>query len=218
MKIFGAVIAVGFLVIALVSEPLSAATQEPVPPPKAWGFDGWTDEIPSTVQSRISTKFSLGSFQGVFWKTPLNEVLKKAKNGVVFTDWSVHGFPSSLCYSASPKSGIQNIWLSSDGEMGDGSVDSMIVQSVADSGKDEICPALPPQMQPIIIDNNLKLGMTKAELIRQIGPVSKESGEWLIFHHGKSIAGSDCEEWDFIFVQMRKGRAVMLNASSMDAC
>ncbi len=144
--------------------------------------------------------FALGAFKGGSG-TSLADA-RKAMGGVVDGLDSVEW----LCYDLAGSG--QRVWLSSD-EMSSGFVDTVTV-TPRGATRSSHCPELPPKYQPLVIDSNIRLGMTETDLARRLGAPSKKVGTWVVYKTEQVLR--DGSATLTLVVNFINGRAVFITA------
>lgn len=167
-----------------------------------------------TVEKRIAVQFALGTFTGNFEETTLDAVRKAVGVGEMQHQGDAGDSMYWLCYTAADAQVPQRLWVMSHGEMGgsDHGVTELIAALVpADTAPTLTCPALPAALRPLSVDQRLRLGMTRAELLQALGEPTKTEDEWLAYHHLGPM--QQClQEMGVVIVRMQGERVVLLNA------
>ncbi len=186
--------------IALLAGP-ARASDLPVAPPSPP-----VDSLHAPVVTAVfAQSFSLGTMKSNLAQIGLKDMTRDIGVGVVDQMLPI----SWLCYDL-PKS-AQRVWLSSD-EASQGFVDTITVTTLSAAASSR-CPALPAKYQAVVIDNGLRLGMTKAELIKQLGQPSRQIDTWVVYSaETKDRNGSASRG---LAVQFVNGRAAFISATNM---
>lgn len=95
--------------------------------------------------------------------------LNRERAGEDVHDW--------ICMAAREAGKPLRVWAHSSAA--DGPVSSMQIE--AGGTPDQRCPELPATMQPVSLGEGLKLGLARAEVIKRLGPPSREHDGWLMY-------------------------------------
>jgi hypothetical protein len=156
----------GLLSLMLVTGAAQAADR-PVPPP-----------IPPLdalnappVAARFARTFAIGDLDSAFSQIALGDMRKALGTGTL---GSIQGM-SWLCYDI--PAAQQRLWLSTTSATG--AMETVTVTKIgAPSGS---CPALPAKTASVVLDGGIRIGMTKAQLIKRLGPASRQIDTWLVY-------------------------------------
>ena len=168
-----------------------------------------------TVKKPIALQFTLGAFTGHFEGTTLDEVSKAANGGIIQHQGDAGTSMYWLCYTSPDKRAPQKLWIMSDGEMGGrehGVTEVITVPMPLNTEPTTVCPALPANMQAVSIDQAIKLGMKRANLIKMLGKPTKVQGDWLVFNHLGDV-GNNFTELGIIVVRLLNDKVVFLSSA-----
>ena len=193
-----------FLLLLLFAIPAgNCSAQTPPPPVDEHVFE----RVPPTVVKRLATRFSLGAFAGRFEETPLGAVRKAVGEGTIQHQGDAGGSIYWLCYRRAQ----HRLWLSS-GELG--GPDHRVIEIVAeltekDTGTSTDCPIIPEKFAPVVFDGKLRLGMSRLEVVKALGPPSKSEAAQVVYSHkGKLAHGFDETAW--LILRFREEKLVSM--------
>lgn len=162
--------AAGATLLACAATLASAAGLEPP------GYPAALLETQPTLAKPAARSASLGGYLVQLESTSLGLLARAAgapltreREGEEVHDW--------ICMAAKEGAKPLRVWAHSSAA--DGPVSS--VQIEAGGTPDPRCPELPANMQPVSLGEGLKLGLTRAEVIKRLGPPSREDGGWLMY-------------------------------------
>lgn len=189
-----------------------------VPPPKeAFDAVGW----PASLKEAPSESLTLGTFVIQFEKTTLAQVMSEASIGTIAHQGDAGGSEYWLCYSQ-PSAGVR-IWIISNSEMGgnEHAVTGVVAEQLKTVRSSKDCPALPVQLQPPSLANQLWLGTMDLEIQSVLGMPSHQAGAWRTFDFqgtkkGKCEGGYDVYNW--LWTRSDKGRVNRIEAGQITSC
>ena len=181
-----------FLLLFLFAIPADdCSAQTPPPPVGVHAFE----RVPPTVVKRLATRFSLGAFAGRLEETRLGAVRDAMGGGAIQHQGDAGDSVYWLCYRRAQ----HRLWVVSGGEMG--GPDHLVTEVVAeltekDTETSTDCATIPETFAPLVLDGKLRLGMSRAEVVRALGPPSKSEAAQIVYsHHGKLADGFDETAW-----------------------
>ena len=160
---------------ALLALPalVAAQTAPGLEPP---GYPAALLEAQPTLAKPAARSVSLGGYLVQLESTSLGLLARAAgapltreREGEDVHDW--------ICMAAKEGGKPLRVWAHSSAA--DGPVSSMQIE--AGGTPDKRCPDLPANMQPVSLGEGLKLGLTRAEVIKRLGPPSREHDGWLMY-------------------------------------
>lgn len=179
-----------FLLLLFLAIPADASAQTPPPPVS----DHALESVPPTVVKRLATGFSLGAFAGRFEQTRLGAV-RDAVGGTIHHQGDAGESVYWLCYRRAQ----HRLWVVSGGEIGgpDHRVTEVVAELIEkDTGASTDCATIPEKFAPLVLDGKLRLGMSRAEVVRALGPPSKSEAAQVVYsHQGKLANGFDETAW-----------------------
>lgn len=181
-----------FLLLLLFAIPADDCFAQTPPPPV--GEDAF-ERVPPTVVKRLATRFALGAFGGRFEETRLGAVRDAMGGGTIQHQGDAGDSVYWLCYRRAQ----HRIWVVSGGEIG--GPDHLVTEIVAeltekDTETSTDCATIPETFAPLVLDGKLRLGMSRAEVVRALGPPSKSEAAQIVYsHHGKLADGFDETAW-----------------------
>jgi len=193
-----------FLLLLLFAIPATTCSAQTAPP----AFDEKVlENVSPTVKARLAMRFSLGAFSGRFEDTPLSAVRKAVGAGTIQHQGDAAGSLNWLCYQR----GQNRLWVTS-GEMGGD--DHRVTEIVAElTGKDTAtaadCATLPDKFAPLVFDGRLRLGMSRAEVVKVMGQPSKSDDAQTIYLHAGKVA-KDFDETAWFRLQFREDKLVSM--------
>ncbi|HOX89198.1 MAG TPA: hypothetical protein PLN55_06280 [Burkholderiaceae bacterium] len=135
-----------------------------------------------TLAKPAARSASLGSYLVQLEATSLGLLARAAgapltreRDGEDVHDW--------ICMAAREAGRPLRVWAHSSAA--DGPVSG--VQIEAGGTPDKRCPELPANMQPVSLGEGLRLGLTRAEVLKRLGPPSHEDGGWLMYVADRSL-------------------------------
>jgi hypothetical protein len=159
-------IVAGLLCLFLLTGAAQAADR-PVPPPIP-PLDALNAPA---VASRFARTFAIGDLDIAFSQTSLSDLRNALGAGAVA---SIQGM-SWLCYDL--PGARQRVWLSSGSAAGN--LETVTVTKIGASSSQ--CPSPPAKTQSIVVDGGIRIGMTRADLTKRLGPPSRQIDTWLIY-------------------------------------
>ncbi|MGE5665660.1 MAG: hypothetical protein ACM3ZD_03420 [Betaproteobacteria bacterium] len=140
------------------------------------GYPAALLEAQPTLAKPAARSASLGGYLVQLESTSLGLLARAAgapltreREGDDVHDW--------ICMAAREAGKPLRVWAHS--LAADGPVSSMQIE--AGGTPDKRCPELPATMQPVSLGEGLKLGLARAEVIRRLGPPSREHDGWLMY-------------------------------------
>ena len=164
-------------VLAFVPSLAMAQADRPVPPPQL--PPDLREPTTATLSARPAPGITLGSLRVSLEETPMAAVLKAAGRGALDRKGDVVW----ICYTV-PGKASSRLWLMSDSD--EGSVYGVSVFRLA-AGATKRCPSLPPKLRPVTFDRGLALGLSAAQLTEKLGPPSRKSKDWWIYHQETKV-------------------------------
>jgi hypothetical protein len=218
IKMFTWSVALVVVGAAIPSLPVAAATPPPSTPQLAWpGI---------ALQAKPSTGVWMGSLHVVLEQATLFVVRKAAGVGVISSQGEAGEGISWLCYTNVSPTTPERIWISTQREMGGpekrvmGVTAQLVVEGVATAD----CPALPPALTPVRIDNGLWLNDTAREVANALHTGVNAGRMWQQFSYsGKAPGSGGCRPEGFnlqngLAVKLRNGRVAFLQLSQVTSC
>ncbi len=168
---------------ATSSLPVVAATPPPETPQLPWpGI---------ALQAKPSTGLWMGNLHIVLEQTTLSEVNKAVEAGAISSQGDAGNSISWLCYTNLSSPTPERIWISTHNEMGGPERRVMGVtaqlQLVGLATAD--CPALPPALTPVRIDNGLWLNDQERAVGNALHTAVKGNQAWQQFGLLRQSAG-----------------------------
>jgi hypothetical protein len=166
---------------ALLALPalVAAQTAPGLEPP---GYPAALLEAQPTLAQPAARSASLGGYLVQLESTSLGLLARAAgapltreREGADVHDW--------ICMAARDGARRLRVWAHSSAA--DGPVTG--VQIEAGGTPDARCPELPANMQPVSLGEGLRLGLTRAEVIKRLGPPSREQDGWLMYVADRSL-------------------------------
>jgi hypothetical protein len=166
---------------ALLALPalVAAQTAPGLEPP---GYPAALLEAQPTLAQPAARSASLGGYLVQLESTSLGLLARAAgapltreREGADVHDW--------ICMAAKEGGKPVRVWAHSSAA--DGPVSGVQIES--GGTPDKRCPELPATMQPVSLGEGLKLGLTRAEVIKRLGPPSRERDGWLMYVADRSL-------------------------------
>lgn len=207
-----------FLLIVLISTTIVSAAQ--TPPVTPFGANEWKP----TMKRTPSTGIRMGAFRVRFEETTLYDVRQAASLGVLGHTGDAGESVYWLCYTVEGNTQAERLWLISDGEMGGpqhnvtGVSATRLPRGIATAG----CPALPENLKPLSLDNDLWLGASREAATSRLGRFSLQNDAWGSYDFEGKVAG-DCagSGYDFsasLLLHFEHGRAEQLHFRQVTSC
>ncbi len=206
-------------VLMSVSFSSVATTPPPTPP-----FDTITWK--ATMKHRPSTGLQMGTFRIQFEKTTLDEIRRSAAIGEIAHAGDAGESTYWLCYTnlGITQTETERIWIAAHGEMGgrEHYVTSVSAQLVPGSDATADCPALPKNLQPVSLDNQLWLGVSEGAVFSKLGAPSYKKDGWQSFDFQGKVQGQ-CEGGGFdltawLLLHLQDGRIHSLRVGQVTSC
>ena len=163
-------------VLAVLSSQTAAAGLEPP------GYPAALLGAQPTLAKPAARSASLGGYLVQLESTSLGLLARAAgapltreREGDDVHDW--------ICMAAKDGGKPARVWAHSSAAEGPVSG----VQIEAGGTPDPRCPELPATMQPVSLGEGLRLGLTRAEVIKRLGPPSREDAGWLMYLADRSL-------------------------------
>ena len=194
-----------FLLLLLFALPAGDCSAQTPPPPVD---EHALERVPPTVVKRLATRFSLGAFAGRFEETPLGAVRKAVGEGTIQHQGDAGGSIYWLCYRRAQ----HRLFVVSSGEMG--GPDHLVTEIVEeltekDTEASADCAIIPEKFSPVVFDGKLHLGMSRQEVITELGPPSKSEAAQMVYsHHGKLAHGFEETAW--LILRFREEKLVSM--------
>ena len=157
-------------VLALLSSQTAAAGLEPP------GYPAALLGAQPTLAQPAARSASLGGYLVQLESTSLG-LLARAAGAPLTREREGENVHDWLCMAAREGGKPLRVWAHSSAA--DGPVSG--VQIEAGGTPDARCPELPAAMQPVSLGEGLRLGLTRAEVVKRLGPPSHEDGGWLMY-------------------------------------
>jgi hypothetical protein len=210
-----AVVAVG---AATPSVPVAAATPPPDTRQGSWrGI---------ALQAKPSAGLRMGSLHVVLEQTSLFEVRKAVAAGAISSQGDAGAGISWLCYTNLSSPTPERIWISTHNEMGgpERRVMGVTAQLLLEGLATADCPALPPALTPVRIDNGLWLNDKERAVANVLHTVVTEGQEWQQFSYSGKVPGAGgrppegCDLLNGFAVKLRAGRVALLQINQVTSC
>jgi hypothetical protein len=203
------------LIGAVVTFAASAAEPPPHPPSQALDW-------PSSLDREPSKGIALGAFRVQFETTTLRDVQRAAFVGAIAQSGDAGEHMLWLCYTIKGPEVAERLWIISDGEMGGDThaVTAIAARRLSRAAPTQGCPELPTAMQPVSLDANVWLGISDAQLEKELGP-SHSVGPWRSYRYqtkvpGQCEGGYDMTNW--LATKLRDGYITSLYAGQVTSC
>lgn len=158
---------IGGLLGAMLIAGVAQAADRPVAPPTPP-----VDPLNApAVSTRFARNFTLGALDNNLGQVSLYDL--RTTLGMGSLD-SIQGI-SWLCFDL-PRAG-QRLWLSSSNPSG--FIETVTMGRIGSASSR--CPALPAKYQSIAVDDSLRIGMTRAELMKRLGQPSRQIDTWSVY-------------------------------------
>jgi hypothetical protein len=208
------------LITFLLLTVLSPASYANTPPPKE-PLGGQLQK--STLKSKPTTGFVMGSFRVQFEKTILDDVRQAATTGEISNQGEAGTSIYWLCYTNLNSNKAERIWIVSDGEMGGSEhyITSISAQLLPSGKATKDCPVLPKTLKPLSLNHNFWLNSSDSDLHKMFGKPSYRSRNWRSYNYqgkvqGNCEGGFDLLNW--LEVRIVKGRASSLHVGQVTSC
>jgi hypothetical protein len=200
------------------SLPVAAAT----PPPGTTQGSRAGIALPT----RPSTGLWMGSLHVVLELTNLFEVQKAAAVGAISSQGEAGEGISWLCYTNLSSPTPERIWIATGNEMGgpERRVMSLTAQLVPEGLATADCPALPPALTSVRIDNGLWLNAKVRAVANALHTAVNEGQEWQQFSYSGKVPGTGgrapegCDLLNGLAVKLRAGRVAFLQIYQVTSC
>ena len=166
------------------------------------------ERVPSTVVKRLATRFSLGTFAGRFEMTKLGAVREAVGEGTIQHNGDAGDSIYWLCY----RHARHRLWIASNGEIG--GPEHLVTEIVEELTEEDTrtstdCAVIPEKFAPFVLDGKLHLGMSRLEVVTELGPPSNsEAAQAVYSHHGKLADGFEETAW--LILRFREEKLVSM--------
>jgi hypothetical protein len=198
---------ISFVALLAMSSISTAATPPPATPidPHPWQK--------ALLKEKPTHGISMGSLFVQFEKTTLDDVRRAASLGEISHQGDAGESIYWLCYTSLRSSPVERIWVIAHGEIGGSahSVTSISAQIVPNGKATTDCPALPANLMPLSLDNNLWLNSAESDALKKFGSPSYQEKTWrsYYFNDKKLDSGS------WLWLQTEGGRVTSLLAGQV---
>jgi hypothetical protein len=198
--------------------PVTAATPPPRMPNLSWPG--------VALRAKPSTGLWMGSLHVVLERTTLFEVRKAVAAGSISSQGDAGEGISWLCYTNLSSPTPERIWISSHSEMGcpEKRVMGVTAQLLLEGLATADCPALPPALTPVRIDNGLWLNDAARAAANALHTVVNEGQEWQQFSYSGKVPGTGgrppegCDLLNGFSMKLRAGRVAFLQINQVTSC
>ena len=206
-----------FLVTALLSGALSAATPPPSPP---------FDSVAPTLRAKPIAHLLMGQFVIFLEVTGLRNVRNIIGVGPMSFKGDGAEATSWVCYTLDSSLPHQRLWIMSNAEMGGSErlVDGVTARFEDRAAATPECPSLPKRFQPVSFDHGVWLGETQSSIRLAFGSPSKVVGQWREYYYsGKTRDDGKCtpDGYDVVSgfaIKVEHDRITQINASQVTSC
>lgn len=200
-------------------------SNESVPPPK---YPGGDVAPLGTIIIKPVTVLRLGKFAVQLEITPLSDVQKTMKAGMIQHHGDASESLSWLCYTIQEGIERQRVWISSS-EMGGGKIVTGVTAEQINNASihNEYCPLLPKKFRPIKLDHDIWIGTNIMDLERLLGKPLSVDGDVRIYDYVGKKKGMykdlgdntekvvDYDEISSLVIRVRNGKVISLWASKV---
>jgi hypothetical protein len=177
----------------------------------------------ATLERKPSAALHMGTLRIQLEQTTLDEVRRAASVGNIAHRGDAGDSVYWLCYTRPGPAPRQRIWIMSDGEMGGDRhyVTGISAQAIPDGRATADCPALPPHLQPLSLDNHIWLGASEEAASMRIGAPSFRSGPWRSYDFAGKVAGNCPGGSDLtasLMLRVQHGRVKALSINQTTSC
>ena len=185
-----------------------AGSHAPPPPFDEHAFK----RVLPTVLKTLATGFSLGSFVGRFEVTPLGAIREALGKGTIQHQGDAAGSLYWLCYTY----GQQRLWVVSGEMSGPDHRVTEIIEELTE--KDALasadCDIIPKKFSPVVFDSNLRLGMSRHEVTRALGPPSQSDSAQIVYARAATTADS-FDETAWIILRFIEDKLVFMRGGKI---
>lgn len=213
-------IILGLLVVSILTGISTISSADSIPPKTPFDSLSWK----ATSKEKPSDGIKMGSLRVQFEEITLDDIRQAASAGEI----SHHGDAGEsiywLCYTNLSSSRAERIWVISHGEMGgsEHSVTGVSAQILPNVKATKDCPALPANLKPVSLDNDLWLNSAASVVLKKLGAPSYKKEPWRVYDfEGKLPGNCDAEGFDlsnWLMVRVGKGRVTSLHAGQVTSC
>lgn len=185
------------------------------PPPSPLPAVTWV----ARSKTEPATRLDMGAFEVRFEQTTLASVRGAAGRGLLAFRGDAGDSMAWLCYTL-PQ---QRVWVMS-GEMGGAAqtVTSVVLQTLRAAPASDACPMLPERMRPVTLSGTVRLGMSVASALQQLGQPSHKQGAWLSFDFQAKVRGNCApdgfDRMNWLLLKVAHGRVVAIRAGQVTSC
>jgi hypothetical protein len=215
-------------VLTWVAAVIAVATTTPLRPVRAATPPPDTPKLQRGIplQTKPSTGLWLGSVHVILEQTTLSAVRKAVAAGSISSQGEAGQGISWLCYTNLSSPVPERIWISTGNEMGgpERRVMGMTAQLLPEGLVTADCPALPPALTPVRIDNGLWLNDKVRAVANVLHTPLNEGQEWQQFSYAGKVPGmggrppDGCDLLNGFAVKLRAGRVALLQIYQVTSC
>ena len=181
-------ICMGLVVLATAAHAADRSVPPPVPP-----LDTMSAK---PVKAVFAQTFKLGGKKYAFKDVRVSGLPQAVGTGAVSS-------LSDLAWVCFDLPADQRVWFS-----GEGHLDFNTITLARRGAASSQCPAMPAKLTPVVIDADLRIGMTRAEVLKRLGQPSRQIDSWVVYgnEHGGGRIG--------LAIQFDGDKAVFISASN----
>jgi hypothetical protein len=192
-------------------------------PPPVFPFDSLSDETTwkATLKRKPATSLLMGTFQVRFEETKLDDVLRAASAGKIWSQGDAATSITWLCYTNLSATRVERVWIMS-GEMGGGEyVTDVRAELLPNGSATADCPALPDKLKPLSLDNQLWLDVPEGAAVEKLGVPSFQKDAWRVYSFEGKVPGKCEGGFDLtntLMLRVQDGRVNSLGAFHITSC
>lgn len=213
-------IILGLLVVLILTGISTISSADSIPPKTPFDSQSWK----AMSKEKPSNGIKMGSLRVKFEETTLDYIRKAASAGEILHHGDAGESIYWLCYTNFNSSRGERIWVISDGEMGgsEHSVTRVSAQILPNVKATKDCPALPANLKPVSLDNDLWLNSAASVVLKKLGAPSYKKEPWRVYDFEGKLPGNcgadgfDLSNW--LMVRVGKGRVTSLHAGQVTSC
>lgn len=183
-----AAICMGLVVLATAAHAADRPVPPPVPPLDTMNA--------KSVKAVFAQTFKVGGKQYAFKDVRVSSLPKAVGAGAVNS-------LSDLAWVCFDLPADQRVWFS-----GERHLDFNTITLARRGAATSQCPAMPAKFTPVVIDADLRIGMTRAEVLKRLGQPSRQVDSWMVY--GNEYVGGRTG----LAIQFDGDKAVFISASN----
>jgi hypothetical protein len=208
------------LAIIILTGVTAISSAQTLPPTVPFKVMNWK----ATMKQSPVTGLQMGTLPVQFEKTTLAEVRRAAAVGGIAHQGDAGESVYWLCYTNTGVKPAERVWIMAHGEMGgpEHYVTDISAERLPNASATGDCPALPKNLEPVILDNGLWIGSSQRRATSKLGAPSFSGNSWRSYDFEAQVPGN-CEGGSFdreasLWLHFRNGLVNRLRAGQTTSC